>query len=315
MTRLTNLALLLALLLTACQGTAETAVSPLAADTGIPVADVFAPFHDRFGGAATFGYPITDLFPLADADVQTQYFQMLRLDYDPALPVGQRVRVFPLGRWAFGGVASPEPAPTSADGPSRAFPETGYAVQDAFLAFYDEVNGAQLLGPPISPQLDEAGLRVQYFENARLEWRPELPMAQRVQITPLGQAHFAAEMVFQYEQFANAQPAAAATIRQVSVTAAVKSPVLFAGEAQRLYVTAVTPDGRFAPDLAADVAISWGSISRVQTLPATDERGQIQATLDLTDVPPGETVQLVVTIYAVDGSPAGSTRLGFRTWW
>lgn len=307
--------LLLLLLLAACQAAGDPAVSPFSANRGIPVADVFAPFYDTFGGPRVFGYPLTDAFPLPESGVQTQYFQMLRLEYDDARPADQRVRVSPLGRWAFDGFPNPEPAATPADGPSRLFPETGYAVRDAFLAFYDAVDGEQLFGPPISPQLDEAGLRVQYFENARLEWRPELPMAQRVQITPLGQAHFDAVMVFRYAQFANAQPAPAASIRQVTVETAVRAPVLFAGDEQVLYVSVQTPDGRFAPDLAADVTIITSSGSRVQPLGPTDARGQIRAPLELADVPPGETVQLHITVYTADGAPAGSSRLGFRTWW
>ncbi|MEZ4644270.1 MAG: hypothetical protein R3E31_16320 [Chloroflexota bacterium] len=50
-----------------------------------------------------------------------------------------------------------------ANGRSGLFPETGYAVQDEFLTFYETYSGTQLSAPPISPQLDEGGLRVQYF--------------------------------------------------------------------------------------------------------------------------------------------------------
>ena len=52
---------------------------------------LFASFDPTgMGGAPVFGYPITDLFLLPDSAVQTQYFQMLRLDYDPALPAERR---------------------------------------------------------------------------------------------------------------------------------------------------------------------------------------------------------------------------------
>ncbi|MCA9957693.1 MAG: hypothetical protein KC413_06655 [Anaerolineales bacterium] len=303
-----------AILLGACSG-GETAVSMPIGATGIPVAAEFAAYYETYGGARVFGYPITEAFQPADNEPLTQYFQMMRLDYDAAQFPGQQVMVYPLGEWAFAGVGEPEPAPVSANGRSQLFPETGYAVQDEFLTFYETYSGTQLFGPPISPQLDEGGLRVQYFRNARLEWRPELPIEQRVQVGLLGQAHFDSVMVFHYRQIYDARPVSLAGITEVDVSAAVKSPILYAGEEQVVYVTVQTLDGRVVPDLSVSVRISYGSQTQVMEIGRTDSDGRIQTSLDLSAVPPGNQVQLHVTVLANDGAPLGTTMLGFRTWW
>jgi len=68
--------------------------------------------------------------------------------------------------------------------PSRYFPESGHNVGGAFLTFYDEHNGKDIFGLPISEVLNEQGIYIQYFEHASLEIHPDRP--ERVIITPLG---------------------------------------------------------------------------------------------------------------------------------
>lgn len=305
---------LLALLLGACAGGGTAVATPIGA-TGIPVGAEFAPFYAAAGGARVFGYPITEAFQPATDEPLTQYFQTMRLDYRPEQPAGQQVTVYPLGEWAFAGVLKPEPAPVAENGRSRLFPETGYTVQDEFLTFYEDHAGVQLFGPPISPQLDEGGLRVQYFRNGRLEWRPELPVVQRVQVSLLGQAHFDTVMVFRYRQIYAARPVSSAGLTEVNVAAAVKSSVLYAGDEQVLYVTVQTADGRAVPDLLVAVTITYAEQSQIVELGRTDADGRIQTKLDLTAIPPGNQVQLLVTAYAINGDPIGAAMLGFRTWW
>jgi hypothetical protein len=70
----------------------------------------------------------------------------------------------------------------------RYFEETGHTVRGEFLRFYDDRGGPDLFGPPVSPEIMEDGVRVQYFRNVRLEWRPENPPPYRVQPGLLGEA-------------------------------------------------------------------------------------------------------------------------------
>lgn len=289
-------------------GAGNTAVSLPNASTGIPVAAEFAAYYEANGGARVFGHPITTAFrPQADGSL-VQYFQTMRLDYDGAL------RPYPLGEWAFPGMTQLEPAPVSKNGRVRIVPGSAYSIQDEFLAFYEKHNGEQLLGMPLSPQVTEAGLYVQYFQNARLEWRPELPQAQRVQLSILGQNHFDAEMAFTYRREV-ARPISAAGIPAVQVTTAARYPVLYAGEKQILYAAAQTSDGRPVSDIRLIATLLFDDEQIELEMGVTNESGQVQLALDLGAIPPGKEVQVRVTAVRSDGQEVGQRTLVFRTWW
>lgn len=304
--------ILLTLLLAACGG--STAVSTPINSTGIPVAAEFAAYYEANGGARIFGHPITAAFrPAADGPL-VQYFQTMRLDYDPDAMPGQRVRPFPLGEWAFPGVEKMGPATNPESGRARLLPGSDYPIQDEFLIFYERYNGEQILGLPISPQATEGGLRVQYFQNGRLEWRPELPQAQRVQLGILGQNHFDAQMVFTYRR-EFARPISSAGISAVDVTAAVRFPVLYAGDRQILHAAVQTSDGRAVSDIRLFATVTFDDQRVDVDLGITGESGQIQHPLDLNDIPPGKEVRVQVTAVRSDGQEVGQRALLFRTWW
>jgi len=69
------------------------------------------------------------------------------------------------------------------------FPETGHNVVGDFYAFYQGIPDATLVfGYPVTEEfVNLQGIRVQYFQRARLEWRPEMPAGQQVLLTSLGQ--------------------------------------------------------------------------------------------------------------------------------
>ena len=76
---------------------------------------------------------------------------------------------------------------TYAQSPSndcRYFTETGHYVCDAFLGFYDTQGGLEIFGNPITEAFDDPalGLRVQYFQNTRMEWHPSNPPRYQVQL-------------------------------------------------------------------------------------------------------------------------------------
>jgi hypothetical protein len=68
------------------------------------------------------------------------------------------------------------------------FFETGFLVWGRFYEFFDSRGGLPVFGYPRSRlYLDEdLGLWVQYFDNVRLEWHPELEEPYRVQLGLLG---------------------------------------------------------------------------------------------------------------------------------
>jgi hypothetical protein len=71
----------------------------------------------------------------------------------------------------------------------RYFSETGHWVTGEFLTAYESVpDYALLYGYPLTEafQSKSLGIRVQYFERARFELRPENPAELRVELSPLG---------------------------------------------------------------------------------------------------------------------------------
>ncbi len=303
---------LIALLLVGCGLVEERPFTPLAQETGIAVGDPFVDFYWEMGGPLLFGYPLTEPFQAATDEPLLQYFQTMRLEFN-----GQQVAITPLGAWAFAGASSAVGLYSPPDdGRSRTFPQTGQTVWDQFLIFYEAHQGETLLGLPLSAQINEGGMRVQYFENGRLEWQPELPVQQRVQLTPLGQAHFQSEMAMVYQQITrNAGPIAAADLTHATVLTSVRAPILYAGDEQVLTVIVLRPDGRAVSDIQASVTITYVGQELVYDLGRTDAEGRIQAQLPLADVPPGQSILLDVRVYAPDGREIGRERLGFRTWW
>lgn len=65
------------------------------------------------------------------------------------------------------------PTSTVAAQGSRFYPATGYSVGGAFLSFFDKYGGVRIFGYPISAEVNEGGMTVQYFERQRFEFHPE----------------------------------------------------------------------------------------------------------------------------------------------
>jgi hypothetical protein len=286
--------------------------APVGTDGSIAVAEPFAAFYAANGDARFFGEPITEGFMAADNGRFTQYFQNMRLEYDEA---DSAVIIFPLGEWALAGVNAPKPAPVAANGRSRTFPETNLTVQDEFLSFYDLYNGERLLGYPISPQIEEGDLRVQYFVNGRLEWHPELGVDQRVQVGPLGRDHFLDVGVLMYSPIQAARPVSFAGIESVDMYTAVENPVLYSGDEQTLYITVFTPAQRPVDGIPVTVEIVYGETTAVLDPGTTDGQGRIVVPLNNLSIPPGQTVELLISAYSSDDRIIGQSTLTFQTWW
>lgn len=79
-------------------------------------------------------------------------------------------------------VSATRPQPPGDD--CKYFAETGHYVCGAFLRFYETRGGLEIFGNPITEACDDPnlGLRVQYFQNARMEWHPYNPPLYQVQL-------------------------------------------------------------------------------------------------------------------------------------
>lgn len=129
----------------------------------------FLDFWRANGQVLIFGYPITEEI-IEDGRI-VQYFERARFEYHPALASGAaQVRIGLLGREFTAGRQLPV-VPDPQNG-SRYFPETGHTLTGEFRSYWERRGGLEIFGYPISEELNEDGVVVQYFERARLEYNP-----------------------------------------------------------------------------------------------------------------------------------------------
>ena len=131
-------------------------------------------FFLAHGGVPMFGLPLTEAF--SEGGALSQYFERARL-----VVSGEGVRVGALGVSLTAGRGFGPASPVAAGAAVRYFPRTRHALSGRFLAFWRQHHGELLLGEPISEPLYEANgdgsgrhYLVQYCEDARLEYHPEL---------------------------------------------------------------------------------------------------------------------------------------------
>ncbi|MDT8306865.1 MAG: hypothetical protein RRC07_13100 [Anaerolineae bacterium] len=303
-------ALIVLLILTWLLGVACQDEPPPPAPTGFAVAPVFDGWQTAYG-PDLLGAPITGQCLPGDGRI-VQYFENVRLEYDPEGDVSP----YPLGQWALSGVRSRVPAPVPANSPTRTFAETGYSVQDQFLIFYEQNDGENLLGPPLSEQLDEGELRVQYFRNGRLEWRPDAPPDRRVRLSVLGQAHYqqtrAADM--QCDLLGLFDPAAVPS--SVRLTASVAAPILHTTvDEQVVYVKVTGPNDLPFGSINVSVTVTYRDEVIEVDLGETAQDGVASGSLGMIRFDPDEDVRLEVTASSGSGVALGRTSLTFKTWW
>lgn len=156
-------------------------------ETGHYIKYGFKDFWQSHGSLAYFGYPITEEFSDVASDgqqVTVQYFERSKLEYVKATGV---IRIGLVGRELTRGRKFDPipPFPDTAD--RRYFKETGHSLASGFKKYWDDHNGLNTFGFPISEELTENGVVVQYFERGRLEYHPELPEGKRITLGRLGE--------------------------------------------------------------------------------------------------------------------------------
>jgi hypothetical protein len=65
-----------------------------------------------------------------------------------------------------------------------------YGVSPIFSQYYADHGGEGVMGAPISSEVSENGLTVQYFQNAKLEYHPQLPGDNQIILASLGQDYY-----------------------------------------------------------------------------------------------------------------------------
>jgi len=155
-------------------------------ETGHNVRDDFLRYYNSVPNPELlFGYPITEQIVSRDGKT-VQYFQRARFELGTDFLGKPRVDLSAVGKASY----SPGGQLNINDSPGCELFRSGFRVCFAFLDFYKANGGAAQFGDPVSPFEYHDNLIVQYFENARFEWRADRPEGQRVAISDLGRVYF-----------------------------------------------------------------------------------------------------------------------------
>jgi hypothetical protein len=138
----------------------------------------FQAYYDQHGGEGVFGRPIS---PELQVNGRTfQWFERARLeDWPEYAGTAYAVQGGRLGVEFTKGITFPTQDYFVSRPGLRYFPETRHGVADRFLQYWEQVGGLDILGFPISEQVqemlpDKQVYTVQYFERGRIEHHPQL---------------------------------------------------------------------------------------------------------------------------------------------
>ena len=268
-----------------------------------------------------FGYPISPELPHPiRQNVQIQFFQRARMEYDPTLPAGQQVTLAPLGAWNYKTPGIPADFPLNN---CITFDQSTYSVCYAFRQFYEANEGETYFGLPISQAQWEDNRLVQYFERARMEWRPEMPAGQRVTLTELGRLDFNRTI---------GVPIPADNIlnmfSEMRVYAFVEQPLMRADDLQHVFVLVRKKDQSSIAGASVRLTVVYRDRenptverrSSSMALPLTNEDGVTELTFPVENVQPNDQIRVEVEVINSPTGPLknpedGQTSTWFRIWW
>lgn len=309
-----SIALLMAILLLAVfwnTGQAQNQGYEYFPETGHSVQGAFLNFYRSISDPTTiYGYPITEEFTSRDG-AHVQYFQRARFEYHPELPAGQQVQLTNLGRAAYIPAAQLNTASPFA---CRFYPETNFSVCFAFLEFFDQFGGVAQFGYPISPFEYHDGLIVQYFEKARMEWRPSQPAGQRVVLTDLGRLYF--DKLGEDPGLLQPIPplnAAPSDVISLDVRAFVWKAMTFANDKQLVFLVVQDQRGQAVNNASCGLNVHWPDGRNEASIVTTNASGVAIAELNVVNQPSGDLVY--IDISCGYNSLTKTVTTAFRIWY
>ncbi len=194
----------------------------------------------------------------------------------------------------------------------RYFPKFGHRVCYRFLQFYDEHNGPVYFGDPITEMVYEGGQYVQYFENARFEFRFNMPSDMKVGLTNIGR------LAMKKYYGPSAIPSLNSPIIQVKATdiqarAYVSHALVAPGAANTLFVVVRLPDYTAVADAQVNASILIGDKLTRLPVVSTDAYGIAKIAIPAFDLAPKQVVQLQVTVNFKEQTVKTST--WYRIWY
>ena len=259
-----------------------------------------------------FGYPITDAFTDPLNGRETQYFERARFDLTTE-DYRSFIERAPLGELLYDNDGQQVDLDKSSS-TCTYFSATNRYVCYAFLDFYNDHQGKNIFGSPISNLEWQEGRFVQYFEFARMEWHPESQTGQRVILSDLGRTYFNTRLG--NPDFLNPDSTSVldAINVELNVDVFVSKALIATGEKQTIYV--ITKNQHQVPVQGAMTKVTIqkenGNLDVFRPAP-TDENGLTKLTLSLEDLNPNEIVKFMVEVTLDDLSSEATA--WFRTWW
>ena len=290
----------------------------------------FLEFFEERGGLKIFGYPLTREF--MEDGRKVQYFQHVRMEEHPENPDPYKVQLGLLGdELGFREPPiSPSQIPPAGHPNKRYFPETGHTVALAFLAFYDNNGGLDVFGYPITEWgIEPNGRFVQYFQRGKMEWYPENPQGQRVQLGMLGTIY--AEQFVEsrhkepddpkaYSQTPDqdpspeAEPTAVDGVSDIKTMATVQHPLIGVNTWQVIYVYVFDQFNDGVAGASIEIEVQYSDGERVQpSLPMTNADGFSRAEFLVETPRSGHKV--IVNLFARYGELTAQTSTSFLPWW
>lgn len=311
---LVTIALVAAALTRAVSVQAQTPASQYFPQTGHTVQGDFLRFFNTRGGLEIFGYPLTEGF--IENGRWVQYFQKARMEAHPENPDQRQVELGLLGtQLGYGEPSIPAGEIPPANDPNRRYySETGHTIVYAFLDYFDTHGGLDILGYPITEFKLENGRYVQYLQRARMEWHPELPSDQRVQLGKLGEIYATTRLAPSLLQPGSAALAPdVPQITSLDATASLRYAITGQSGQQTLHVYVLDQRGQPVQGAASVAVVRFPAGDRTETLPPTDANGHSQVSFDLGQLNPGQLV--VIQVKASWAALVTQTQTSFFVWW
>lgn len=255
-----------------------------------------------------FGYPITETMTSRDGRV-VQYFQRTRFELAADSLGVQHVQLTPIGQALY------KPGEIQSVNNLQAcqyFQSTGFFVCLQFLDFYRANGGVEQFGKPISPSGYQNGVLVQYFENARFEWRTD-GFQGRVVPSALGRIYFdlLGEDVVQLNPV-KPKNAAINPVLAIKVRAFVSKPVTRTSGDQTIFIIVRSQTGQAIANAVGIMRIRFPDRSVQSIQFTTDAQGLAQASFSFSNQIAGEMIPIEITV--VYQNLTGVTQTSFRFW-
>ncbi|RPJ50876.1 MAG: hypothetical protein EHM21_04020 [Chloroflexi bacterium] len=260
-----------------------------------------------------FGMPYTSVFidPFPPGK-QVQYFDRVRMEYDPTQPEGQRIALAELGKFAHSESEPGQPIPSA---PNMCRTVNGKSVCYAFRDLYDRY-GERIFGLPITEaEYDKNGRFVQYFTRGRMEWRVEMPPGKRVVLTELGKIDF--EKRIANPRFKDPNEQRLQTSIEPKLYAFVARPLLANGNKQSVF--ALLYDQYDRPIEGAKITVTLRPPAGAAPIPnppsqTTNKDGYASVEFPVANIQPNQPVDVIIEAQ-MENLPEAEATTWFRVWW